>query len=211
MPLRAVLPAVLLLAGCTGGTLSADVVRFHQNLQPQPATVAVRPVDPALADSLEFQSIARTVAGELARRGYATAPEGGNAVLIASVSLTVTPRPALDDGTRPRSGVSVGVGVGGGSRTRVGGGVGVGIDLSGLFKGDKKDDGVTAAEHVLAVRLTPADGGTAVWEGRATAVVRGKGAALASTRAPELAQLLFQNFPGVSGKTERLTAQGSTK
>lgn len=211
MLLRTALPALLLLAGCASGGLKADVVRFHQNLQPQPATVAVRPVDPALADSLEFQAIARTVAGELARRGYTTASEGESAALIASVSLAVTPRPALDDGASPRSGVSVGVGVGGGSRTRVSGGVGVGIDLSGLFKGDKKDDGVTAAEHVLAVRLSPADGGTTLWEGRATALVRGKGAALATTQAAELAQLLFQNFPGVSGKTERLTAQGSTK
>lgn len=208
---RAALPALLLLAGCASGGLTADVVRFHQGLQPQSATVVVRPTDPALADSLEFQAIAQTVAGELAGRGYGAAPPGGNAALVASVSLTVTPRPALDDDRRSRGGVSVGVGVGGGSRTRVGGGVGVGIDLSNIFKGDGKSGEVTAAEHVLAVRLLPADGGTALWEGRATALVQGKGAALATTRAPDLARLLFRNFPGVSGKTERLTASGSAK
>lgn len=211
MSLRVVLPALMLLAGCASSGLKADVVRFHQNLQPQAATLDVRPADPALANSLEFQSIAQLVRSELAKHGYGAAPAGQAAALVATISLTVTPRPALNDGDRPRSGVSVGVGVGGGSGTRVGGGVGVGIDLSNIFKGDTKDSSITAAEHVLAVRLAPPDGGTALWEGRATALVQGKGAALPTTRAAELTRLLFRTFPGTSGQTERLTDNGSTK
>lgn len=200
--------AALLLCGALTACatpFSADVARFHSGYQAERQRVAIRSADPALANSLEFATYSAQVAAALTRLGYMVAQPTEPAALIAEVSYVVAPRPALVDGRRG-SGVSVGAGVGGGSRSGVGGGVGVGIDLGALLRG--KEDPASIADYSLSVRLLPASGGAAVWEGRATTVADSARDGGATAVIPKLTTALFDGFPGPSGKTVHYRASG---
>jgi hypothetical protein len=89
--------------------------------------------------------------------------------------------------------VSVGVG---GSTGSYGSGVGLGIGLN-LGGGPKR-----MADLQLAVRIDDAASGQAVWEGRAVTAVPVKApASQPSLAAAKLADALFKDFPGESGRT----------
>ena len=92
-----------------------------------------------------------------------------------------------------RSPVSVGVG---GSTGSYGSGVGLGIGVN-LGGGPKR-----MADLQLAVRIDDAASGQALWEGRAVTMVPVKApASQPSLAAAKLADALFRDFPGESGRT----------
>ncbi len=92
-----------------------------------------------------------------------------------------------------RSPVSVGVG---GSTGSYGSGVGVGVGIN-LGGGPRK-----MLDLQLSVRIDDAASGQALWEGRALTAVPVKApAAQPSLAAAKLAEALFKDFPGESGRT----------
>lgn len=194
MPIARIIAAALLatsLGACASSRFEADVVRFHRSDVAKASTVSLRPADPNLAQTLEFQSYADILGRQLARHGFRPVTDG-TPNLIGEVSYTTVTRSALRD---KRSPVSVGVGVGG-----VGSHVGVSLGTAFGLGGNKNEGGTRI--HTLALRLmTP--GGETVWEGRAEAEAgMNQGGDLPSLF-PKLADALLADFPGPSGKTTR--------
>lgn len=182
--------ALALLAGCTTSMPPAQVTRFHLGQPIARGEITVEPRDPALANSLEFRDTAGAVSAELARQGFRLAPGVARAELVAVVDLVRGTRADL----AARSPVSVGIG--GGS---FGGGVGLGGGISfPIGKPQSRD--VVLSE--LSVQLKRRSEGTVVWEGRARTEARaGTPAADPAGTARRLAAALFDDFPGVSGRT----------
>jgi hypothetical protein len=180
----------VLLAGCTTTYVSpVEVTRFTGD-QPQAlgsGPIAVRSGPGASPDSLELGLFREAVARELQEQGYVIID--GEAPQVAEVSVGLSVEQPDERG----SPVSGGVGVGGGSYGS-GAGVGIGIDLS-----------PRASERLhreLRVMIKPAQGGTALWEGRARFSATAN-SDFAETRAAanRLADALFSGFPGQSGET----------
>ena len=195
MTLTRILAAALLatsLGACASSRFEADVVRFHRNDVAESATVSLRPADPSLAQTLEFQQYAEILGQRLSAHGFRPA-SGGTADLIGEVSYTTTTRSALRD--RSSSPVSVGVGVGG-----VGSNVGLGVSTAFGLGGNKSNGGTRV--HTLALRLTK-PGGETVWEGRAEAEAGMDQGGDLPTLFPKLADALLSDFPGPSGQTTR--------
>jgi hypothetical protein len=185
-----VIAVAVLLAGCTTTYVSpVEVTRFTGD-QPQAlgsGPIAVRAGPGAPADSLELNVFREAVARELQEQGYVIID--GEAPQIAEVTIdTMVEQPGYSN-----SPVSVGGGVGGGSYGSSAG-VGVGIDLSPRPS--------ERLHRELRVMIKPAQGGTALWEGRArfTATVN-SGFAETQAAATKLADALFGGFPGQSGET----------
>lgn len=180
----------LVLAGCTTTASSVDVTRFHGETVPTAGSVTIAPVDPRDAASLEFRTTAEAVSVQLKRIGFLVLDEKAtNATFRAVVDV----RRETIEPSRRRSPVSVGVG---GSTGSYGSGVGlgIGIDLSGKPK--------PVVTTQLRVQIVPASSGQAVWEGRAeTAAKQGSPDAQPAAAAGKLADALFREYPGVSGKT----------
>jgi hypothetical protein len=178
----------LALAACST-TPTANVLRFHQGQPISRGTVYIRPADPAMANSLEFQTQANAVAAELRRNGFQPVSSPGAAQFTAVVDVRTTERV----GPPRQSNVSVGIG-GGFTRGNVGMGGSVQLPV-----------GATPPPNVettttLSVTLLQNPGTQAVWEGRAsldTAANGQRGTALT----PILAQALFLDFPGPAGRT----------
>jgi hypothetical protein len=193
--------ASALLAGCAtdmggGGAASgASVTRFHLGQPIARGEIAVEPVDPADAGSLEFAQISDAVERELARLGWRVARGNARSEQVALVRVDQEVRQG-----RRRSGLSVGVGVGAGSWGRhsgVSGGVGASVPITG------GPNQIVATQ--LSVRIQRRSDATVAWEGRAEMEARG-GSAEASrgTAANRLAEALFRDFPGESGRTIRV-------
>jgi hypothetical protein len=180
----------LLMAGCTTTASSVDVTRFHGETVPTAGSVVIAPVDPRDAASLEFRTTADAVSAQLKRIGFMVLDEkAANATFRAVVDV----RRETIEPSRRRSPVSVGVGGSTGSYGS-GVGVGIGIDLSGKPK--------PVVTTQLRLRIMPAGGGQAVWEGRAeTAATQGSPEAQPAAAAAKLADALFREYPGISGKT----------
>lgn len=182
------------LTACASQRFEADVVRFHKGYTAEAATVALRPADPALAQTLEFRQYADIISSRLARHGFRPAGTTGQADLTGEIAYNVTTREALRDGRSP---VSVGVGVGGvGSH--------VGVSLGTVFGLGGKDKGGTRVYNLSLRLIRP--GGETVWEGRTSAEVSVReGTDLASVL-PVLTDALLSNFPGPSGQSTRYVA-----
>jgi hypothetical protein len=119
------------------------------------------------------------------------------AALALGGCATAVPPVAFDRNDRmplaKRSPVSVGVG---GSTGSYGSGVGLGIGIN-LGGGPKQ-----MQDLQLSVRIDDAATGQALWEGRALSAVPVKApAAQPSIAAAKLAEALFKDFPGESGRT----------
>ena len=66
----AILSAALLLSlGACSTTPSANVLRFHQNQPIERGTIYIRPANPQMAGSLEFQAQANAVGAQLQTQG----------------------------------------------------------------------------------------------------------------------------------------------
>lgn len=191
--------AALALGGCATAVPPVEVTRFH-NAVPgwTPGTRYVVDEtalgDPAAmvgssAPSLEWTSYRAAVEQQLQRQGLVAAGGGDRAPLKVRIGFDRGEQVA---GVK-RSPVSVGVG---GSTGSYGSGVGLGIGFN-LGGGPKR-----MADLQLSVRIDDAATGQALWEGRALTAVPVKAPAnQPSLAAAKLAEALFKDFPGESGRT----------
>ena len=199
LPAGGLLFASLLLAGCAaemGGYSGASVTRFHLGQQIARGPIAVEPADPADANGLEFDQIARSVERELARQGWAVDERTGGTEQVAVVRVDQAARQGRRGG-----GVSIGVGIGGasfGRRSAVGGSVGATVPVTGNRRGE-------VVATLLSVRIQRRSDATVAWEGRAEMEApAGTPYASRSAAADRLAAALFRDFPGESGRTIRV-------
>jgi hypothetical protein len=192
--------AAALLSGCAsiggGGTASSaiDVTRFHLGQQIARGEIAVEPVNPVMANSLEFSRYAAAVERQLTALGWQVVRGNTRSEQVALVRLDQGSRAQLAN----RPSLSIGIGGGtGGYRSGVGVGGGITLPIGGARSGE-----VVVTE--LGVRLQRRSDGTAIWEGRAQQEARA-GTPLANpvTAAERLAPALFAGFPGESGRTIR--------
>lgn len=191
--------AALALGGCATAVPPVEVTRFHNNAPAGWATgtrytIATAPLDAAGAPgadmpSLEWNSYRTAVDQQLQRRGLVAAGSGERAPLLVRISFDRSEQ--LAEGRR--SPVSVGMG---GSTGSYGSGVGLGIGIN-LGGGPKR-----MADLQLSVRIDDTASGQALWEGRALTAVPVKAPAnQPSLAAAKLAEALFKDFPGESGRT----------
>jgi hypothetical protein len=193
--------AALVLGGCATAVPPVEVTRFHTNAVAgwAPGTryaIATAPLDapePAAPGagmpSLEWNSYRAAVDQQLQRQGLVAAGAGERAPLLVRISFDRANQ--LAEGRR--SPVSVGVG---GSTGSYGSGVGLGVGIN-LGGGPKR-----MADLQLSVRIDDAASGRALWEGRALTAVPVKAPAnQPSLAAAKLAEALFKDFPGESGRT----------
>ena len=178
----------LALAACST-TPTANVLRFHQNQPISRGTVYIRPADPQMANSLEFQTQANAVGAELRRNGFEPVSSPGVAQFTAVVDVRTTER----IGAPRQSGVSVGLG--GGFST---GNVGIGTSVQ-VPVGRTPPPNVETTT-TLSVTLLQNPGNQAIWEGRSSLDTAANGQR-GTPLTPILAQTLFQDFPGPAGRT----------
>lgn len=192
------LAAALVLGGCATAVPPVEVTRFHSNavagwapgtrysVDAEPLGVAAEGAAPP---SLEWNSYRSAVERQLQLQGLAPAPDGARAPLKVRIGFD---RASHESGGR-RSPVSVGVG---GSTGSYGSGVGLGVGIN-LGGGSRR-----MTDLQLSVRIDDAATGQALWEGRALTAVPAKAPAnQPSLAAAKLAEALFKDFPGESGRT----------
>jgi hypothetical protein len=184
------------LAGCATERFGADVVRFHNGFAVQQGqSIAVQPVDAALANSLEFGSYASLLGARLSQLGFKPV-QSGPADLVAELAYGQQLRDTSIEGRR--SPVSVGVGVGGGSGTfGLGGSVNFPIGQSRENRGMR--------DTMVSVRLKRSGADKILWEGRATAESLNVETNTLTQLMPAMLDAVISNFPGDSGKTTRYT------
>lgn len=200
-PAALLVAASLALGGCATAVPPVEVTRFHGSAVAGWApgtryTVDTAPLgDPAAMvgatePSLEWSSYRTAVERQLQLQGLAAAPEGATAPLRVRIGFDRADRQGLGK----RSPVSVGVG---GSTGSYGSGVGVGLGIN-LGGGGSR----SMQDLQLSVRIDDAASGQALWEGRALSAVPAKApAAQPGLAAAKLAEALFKDFPGESGRT----------
>lgn len=183
------------LAGCatTSGPGGATVTRFHLGQPIARGQIAIEAADPRDSASLEFRTDTAPVARQLARLGWTVVDTIGQSEQVASVHVEQHGR---DVGPR-RSPVSIGIGgATGGWHSGVGGGVSFGV--GGHRSGEVVDT-------LLEVRIKRRSDGSAIWEGRASTEARaGSPFAQPGPAVEKLADALFLDFPGESGRTIRV-------
>ncbi|MBO9670125.1 MAG: DUF4136 domain-containing protein [Sphingobium sp.] len=184
--------ATLSLSGCMTAVPSVDVTRFFNGpMVPTAGAITIAPAEARDAGSLEFRTTANAVSANLTRIGFLVLDEKAtNATFRAVVEIR---RETIEPSRERRSPVSVGVGGSTGSYGS-GVGVGIGIDLSGKPK--------PVVTTQLRVQIRKVSDNQAVWEGRAeTSAKQGSPAAQPGIAAGKLADALFRQYPGESGKT----------
>jgi hypothetical protein len=191
------------LGGCASERMTADVVRFHSGFAVQQGqSISIAPVDPGLANSLEFSTYAALLAERLARRGYKPATTGP-ADLVAELAFgQVTRDTSIEAGRSP---VTVGVGVGGGSGSF---GLGGGINFP-IGKSSSQNRGMRDTQ--VSVRIKRSGENKPVWEGRATSESLNVESNSLTNLMPAMIDAVLSNFPGESGKTSRYTPPKVTK
>jgi hypothetical protein len=183
----AALAATAALAACTtaggGGRAQSggiEVGRFHLGQPIAHAQIAVEPFDRADAGRPEFAAYSAAVARQLGRLGWTVVATPGKSEQIALV--------AVQQGSREAIAAL--------SAARIGRGVG-GLPAAG------SPAGVTAT--LLEVGIRRRSDGTVFWEGRAVSEARtGTPQASPSAQADRLAEALFRDFPGESGRIIRV-------
>lgn len=187
----------LALAGCatTAPLPPTESVRYHRGPETVGrGTVAVEPLATGPV-SLEFDTYAAAVRGELARSGYTPAAPGATPQYVAVVSYARSNRV----GPPRRSPISIGLGGGGFSGGRRGGGVGLGGGV-GFPIGGGGNSALVVTE--LSVTIKQRVDQSPVWEGQAQTVADARSTASdAGAQAAKLAAALFAGFPGESGRT----------
>ncbi len=182
--------AMALLAGCAAQVPPVRVTRFHLNQPIAGGEIRVEPRDQAQAASLEYEAYASTVGTALRSAGFRLAPDLPRSELVAVIELSRASRQAGP----AQSPFSIGIGGGTG-----GGGFGVGGGIS-IPIGKPRATEVVGTE--LFVQIRRRSDGTAVWEGRALTEAReGTPYAAPTAAAQKLADALFRDFPGESGRT----------
>jgi hypothetical protein len=178
------LASLLALGACATPSPPVEVTRFHLGQVNERGTVAIEP-EPGARRGPEFDYYANAVASELGRLGFAQVDGVGQSLYVAVVDVRTAARERV--GGSP---VSVGIGGStGGWRSGVGGGIsfGLGGNRGGLWVGAE-----------LSVQLKRRSDQTVVWEGRARGEAPERESAALAGR---LANALFRDFPGESGRT----------
>ena len=185
------------LAACTtlgdSGPSAIDVTRFHLGQPIARSTIAVVPVNAADANSLEYAWHRNAVQLQLAQLGWSVVPSTSGSEQIALIDVRQGSREALAQ----RSPISVGIGGStGGWRSGVGAGVSFGLGGGGARE-------LVATQ--LAVSIRRRSDQTVFWEGRAETEARvGDEDADRRVVVQRLAEALFRDFPGESGRTIRI-------
>lgn len=180
---------VLSLGACTT-TPTANVLRFHQNQPIERGTIYIRPANPQMAGSLEFQAQANAVGIQLQQQGFTVVSAPQTAQFSAVVNIETSERIA----PARQSGLTVGIG-GGFSSGNVGVGTSVNVPVGGQPRAN------VATSTTLSVAIVTNPGNQSVWEGRST-LDTDAGGQQGTTLAPVLAQTLFTGFPGPAGQTK---------
>lgn len=180
------------LAGCatTGENprFETQATRFHLGDPIARGAIAVEPVTAADANDPEFRAYADIIARHLSQLGWTVVPGVGSSELVAIVNVQ---QRSLADRRRP----PVTIGIGGGSYGWHGGvGGGVSFPVGGGTR--------PLVGTLLEVRIKRRSDGTVIWEGRASTTAPPAAPDAQPVPAVEkLANLLFQDFPGESGRT----------
>lgn len=182
-------PVLLLaasLAACAsgGGKRPAggglEVARFHLGDPVARAQIAVEPFDRADANRPEFPAYAAAVGRQLSRLGWTVVPTTTGSEQIALIDLEQGSREAVAALSAAR--------------------IGRGVSPTPAA-GTSAD--VTAS--LLEVAIRRRSDGTVFWEGRAVGEARTGSPEAARTAIVErLAEALFRDFPGESGRTIRV-------
>ena len=191
--LRAALTATALLAltACSNN-LYADVTRFHTNQPINRGTLAVVPLDPSVANSLEWRTHAETVAVQMRRLGYQTGLPQSQVAYIATIDIAQ----ADGAGNVTRPGVIVGAGIG----VPIGSNAGLGANVAVPVGSSRRNPAQRAT--TLFVQIKRQADSVQIWEGRAVKQVgAGEDIAAATRAVPLLAEALFREFPGTPGQT----------
>jgi hypothetical protein len=175
------------LAACASGSGSRrpaaggiEVARFHLGEPVARAQIAVEPFDRADANRPEYPAYAAAVGRQLSRLGWQVVPTTTQSEQIALIDLEQGSREAVAALTAARIGRGVSATVPAGTSA-----------------------GVTAT--LLEVAIRRRSDGTVFWEGRAVDEARTGSPEAARTAAVErLAEALFRDFPGESGRSIRV-------
>jgi hypothetical protein len=192
LPLALALVASLTLGACATPTAPVSVTRFHLGQALEKGTIFVEPAPGGDSKSLEFGAYAAAVTAELQRVGYVATDSLGQSLYVAVIDVQ---RGTRADPVGGRSPVTIGIGGGTGGW---GGGVGAGLSFGLGGKRGGKDIESTQLSVVLKRRGDQ----QVMWEGRARGEARsGAPAAQTDLIAGRLANALFRDFPGESGRT----------
>lgn len=175
------------LAACAsggGGQRSAtgglEVARFHLGDPVARAQIAVEPFDKADSNRPEYPAYAAAVGRQLSRLGWTVVPTTAGSEQIALIDLEQGSRESIAALSAAR----------------------IGRGLSGAAPAGTSAD-ITAS--LLEVAIRRRSDGTVFWEGRAVGEARTGSPEAARTAVVErLAEALFRDFPGESGRTIRL-------
>ena len=174
------------MAGCasTGGGRDAaggvDVARFHLGEPVARAQISIEPFDPGDAGRADYAAYAAAVARQLTRLGWTVVRTRGQSELVALIDVEQGSRAAITAL----------------SAARVGRGIAAQTPAGGA-------ENVVATLLEVAIRR-PSDG-TVFWEGRAVGETpAGAAAPTAAATVEKLAEALFRDFPGESGRTIRI-------
>jgi hypothetical protein len=172
--------------------LGISVTRFHLGQPIFPGAIRVEPADRTSTANPEYPEIAASLEEELGRLGWSVARGGGETEQVALFRIEQGSREAL----RRRSGLSLGFG---GSSLFGGGGVGIGATVP---LGRNRSRPIVVTE--LSVRIQRGSDSTVIWEGRAQLeALAGTREASPAGAGDRLAEALFRDFPGESGRTIR--------
>jgi hypothetical protein len=179
--------AAAALASCASGSASRrpaaggiDVARFHLGEPVARAQIAIEPFDKADANRPEYPAYAAAVGRQLSRLGWQVVPTTTQSEQIALIDLEQGSREAVAALTAARIGRGVSATVPAGTSA-----------------------GITAT--LLEVAIRRRSDGTVFWEGRAVGEARTGSPEAARTAAVErLAEALFRDFPGESGRSIRV-------
>jgi hypothetical protein len=157
-----------------------EVARFHLGEPVARAQIAVEPFDKADGNRPEFPAYAAAVGRQLSRLGWTVVPTTKQSEQIALIDLEQGSREAVAALSAAR----------------------IGRGVSGSAPAGTSAD-VTAS--LLEVAIRRRSDGTVFWEGRAVGEARTGSPEAARTAVVErLAEALFRDFPGESGRTIRV-------
>jgi hypothetical protein len=178
--------AVALAACASGGGKErpaaggVDVARFHLGEPVARAQIAIEPFDKADGNRPEYPAYAAAVGRQLSRLGWTVAPTATASEQVALIDLEQGSREAVAALSAAR----------------------IGRGVSGSAPAGTSAN-VTAT--LLEVAIRRRSDGTVFWEGRAVDEAPTGSARASRTSAVErLAEALFRDFPGESGRTIRV-------
>ena len=182
------------LAGCaTGngggrGNPATEATRFHLGDPIARGPIAIEAADPHDTATPEYRLYADIVSRQLVRLGWTVVPALAGSEQVAIVNVQQDSRTGY---RRPP--VTIGIGGGtGGWHSGVGGGASFGVG-----GGPRR-----LVATLLEVRIKRRSDGTIFWEGRAsTQAPAASPEAQPAAAVEKLAGLMFQDFPGESGRT----------